>query len=308
MTLLSIILVNYNNSSDTIDCLKQLINQTFKDFEVIVVDNDSNENDHKSLNSFINKFQKLKQYNLKVFYQGINNGYSGGINYGVKRSSGKIILILNSDIIIHKFFLMKSIHFLNSNLNYKIMGPKIYYHPNKEKIYFTGGYFKFYHFSGANRIGRGLLDPGNKKINKIMEVDFISGCCMFVWRDVFRKVKLFDKNYFMYNEDIDFSYRVKQLGIKLVYFPKIVLYHKTDENKEKLSKFVKYNYFKNKFLFIFKHLHLILILYHLLISIFIIPTSFFKNRISYEKNLRGFFKIIKGIVEGISLGIKIRIT
>ncbi len=308
MTLLSIIIIHHNDTNDAIDCLKQLKTQTFKDFKIIIVDNDSDNDSINILNSFLKRFQQDKKVKVDLHYQGINNGFSGGMNYGIKKSSGDIILIFNSDTIFDEYFLEKAIKFLNTHSNYSIMGPKIYYYPNKQKIWFTGAFFNFINYTGGKRLGRGMIDPDNKILKKIIEVDYISGCCMFIRRKVFEKIKLFDKNFFIYLEDSDFCYRAKKQQFKIVYFPTILLYHKIDEKREKLSDFMKYHYFKNKIFFIFKHYHSILILYHLLISILIIPISFIKNRIIYGKSLRIFFEIVKAVIEGIILGIKLKIS
>ena len=308
MPILSIILVNYNNSTHTIKCLKQLNIQTFKNFEVIVVDNNSNEREIRKLKSFIKNFQSQKQFDLKVLFQGINNGYAGGINYGIKRSLGKYILISNSDIIFNRYFLKKAIHYLNTNLTYDMMGPKIYYYPNSEKIYFTGGYFRFHKSRGIDSVGQGEIDPNNNKFLKPLEVDYISGCSMFVRRDVFKRVKLFDKNFFMYVEDSDFCYRARKLGFRAIYNPEIILYHKIGEERERFSEFIKFNYLKNKFLFILKHYPFILILYHLIISFFLIPISIFRNRTRNKNIIRVFVRSIKIIIEGITLGFKLKIS
>lgn len=308
MTLLSIILINYNNSNDTINCLKQLMNQIFKDFEVIIVDNNSDYDSLILLDSFLEKIKGGKDFKLQIFYQGVNNGYAGGMNYGIKRSSGKIILIINSDIIIDEHFLKKAIWFFNKNLDYAIMGPKIYYFPNKKKIWSIGGYYRFFNHNGAIRIGRGKLDPNNRKFNKILEVDFISGCCMFVRREVFKKVKLLDKNYFMYLEDDDFCYRTRNSGFKIVYNPDILIYHKIDEIKEKFSQFVKYNFLKNKALFIVKFYPLIMIFYHLTLTFIIMFLSIFKNKTSADKIIKKIIKLMNAVIDGITLGFKLKIS
>ena len=93
----------------------------------------------------------------------------------------------------------------------------------KDIIWFAGGKAdinsgKFYHY----RIGR----PDKSKEERIKEVDFITGCCMLIRRDVFERIGLFDKKYFIYCEDIDFCLRVKKAGFKVVYVPTSVIWHK----------------------------------------------------------------------------------
>lgn len=287
MVKLSIILVHYNRVKYLKTYLEQLSNQTFKDFEVIIIDNGSNFEEIMELRSFMEN----KDLSSKIFYH-VNKGYASGINAGIGKALGDLILVSNIDIFFGPSFLNDAVKFMN---NYDIMSPKIYYYPDMDKIWSSGGFFDF-----TNYRDQGLK---NERIDEITEVDFVPGCAMFVRRDVFKKIKLFDRNFFMYFEDTDFCYRAKQMEFRVVYYPRIVVFHNITEEKEKQSELVKINYFKSKFLFIFKHYPLKLLMYSLPATVFIISVAFLKSKIKNR-----FIKCLKVIINGISLGLKTRFS
>ena len=75
----------------------------------------------------------------------------------------------------------------------------------------------YYHYDDSN-------------VYSINEVDSFSGCCMMFVRDVYNVIGGFDENYFLYFEDTDFCYRVKQLGLKVVFYPKAQIIHYKGES------------------------------------------------------------------------------
>ena len=285
------------NSEKTIDmCLKGIEKKCLEDkidYEVIIVDNRSNYKEIRDLNIFMKNIGHYNNFDIKLFYDSANRGYAYGMNQGIKKSSGDLILISNTDIDIYfnHTFLKDAVKFMEEN-NCDIMDPKIYY-TNTGKVWSSGGFFDFTNYRNQ--------EIKNKKVYDITEVDYVSGCCMFVRRDVFKKIKLFDENYFMYWEDSDFCYRAKQNGFKIIYNPRITISHNINEEKERESEFVKVNYFRSKFLFIFKHFPLKLLIYCLPATVFITLVVFLKSKIKNR-----LIKGLKVIINGIVLGLKVR--
>jgi len=290
MVKVSIILVHHNNIYDLKYYFKQLNDQIFTDFEVIVIDNGSDFNQKIDLNFFIKWVKHHSNFNIKFFYQS-NKGYASGMNLGIKNCSGNLILISNTDIYFVRTFLKDVVEYMEEN-NYDIMSPKIYYAGTGE-IWSSGGFFDFTNYQNQ--------EIRNKNIYDITEVDYVSGCVMFIRRDIFKKVKLFDENFFMYLEDSDFCYRAKQNRFKIIYNPRITISHNINKEKEKQSEFVKTNYFKSRLLFIFKHYPLKLLIYNLPATILITLVSFFRSKIKNR-----FIKSLKVIISGIVLGLRVR--
>jgi len=289
MVKLSIVLVHYNDIDDLKSYFKQLEVQTYIDFEVIITDNGSDFNQRAELYVFIEKLKHHNDFDVKLFCQ-INKGYAGGMNNGIKKSSGDLILISNTDIFFDSSFLEDAVKYID---NYDIMTPKIYYYPNTDKIWSVNGFFDFNNYRNQ--------EMKNEKIDEISEVDYVSGCCMFIRRKVFKKVKLFDENYFIYIEDSDLCYRAKQMRLRIIYYPKIVIYHNISEEREKQSEFMKVNYFRGRLLFIFKHYSLSQLIYCFPATLFITLVAFLKSKIKNR-----LIKSLKIIINGIVLGLRIR--
>jgi GT2 family glycosyltransferase len=70
----------------------------------------------------------------------------------------------------------------------------------------------------------GQIDEG--QCDNQREIDFMTGCCMLIKKEVFQKVGLLSEDYFMYFEDVDFCVKIKNFGYKILYNPKAMIYHK----------------------------------------------------------------------------------
>jgi GT2 family glycosyltransferase len=92
----SIIIIHYKNILDTKNCLKSILKQTYKNFEIIIFNNSNQGN-------FENEIKKIyKTNNLKIITSKKNQGYAGGVYQAEKKAKGDIILILNNDTVINK--------------------------------------------------------------------------------------------------------------------------------------------------------------------------------------------------------------
>jgi GT2 family glycosyltransferase len=118
---------------------------------------------------------------------------------------------------------------------------------NRYKIWSAGGGInkltkRTFHF-GENKNDRGHHDQER-------EVDFLSGCCLLIKREVIEKIGLLDSDYFMYYEDVDFCLRVKEQGYKILYVPGSIIWHKVRQPASK--RFVDYYRMKNHLLLLKK--------------------------------------------------------
>jgi GT2 family glycosyltransferase len=232
----SIIILNWNNWQDTVQCLESLYQIDYSNYQVIVVDNGSTDD------SVLQLKQRFNPINL--FETGRNLGFSGGVNFGIEQAkTSDLILLLNNDTIVAKNFLTELVRKITSDDTIGLVGGKIYYyeaaerdafmhrtkqsikglHYNKNKIWSAGGGIsKFtkrtFHF-GEKKSDRGQYDQER-------EVDFLSGCCLLIKREVIEKIGLLDSDYFMYYEDVDFCLRAKKRHYKIIYSPQAVIWHK----------------------------------------------------------------------------------
>lgn len=235
---IAIVIVNYNNEKDTIECLNSISRLTIKNFNlsVVVVDNGSTSKFKINTNDIR---VKLKVQELTILVNQKNIGFSGGNNLGIKHALKKnndYILLLNNDTILDKNLIEELIKVFNSDEKIGIVVPKIYFakgfefHKDRYKkqdlgnvIWYAGGKIDLKNIIGYHK---GVDEVDNGQYNRTEETDFATGCCMLVKKEVFKQIGLFDEKYFLYYEDSDFSERVKKLGFKIIYCPKAMLWHK----------------------------------------------------------------------------------
>lgn len=243
MKSLAIVILNYKLSKQLIESIESIQKSGFLDYQLIVVDNDSKD----PIEMDLKKFPEV------VFIQtGANLGYSGGNNVGIKealRLGCEYVLVLNPDTIVRADTLanlMKGMRVTQAD----IVAPKIYFKDSKI-IWYGGGVFDSANVLGSHR-GVDQVDEG--QFDEWSETDFASGAAMLVKKRVFEKIGFFDEDYFLYYEDADFCYRVKQAGFKIVYYPKAVVYHANAQTTGLGSPRQDYYITRNRMLFAKKHL------------------------------------------------------
>lgn len=219
---LSIILVNYNNSEDTVLCLDSLQNILFKSYSIIIVDNYSNINDYTNLKNNLNT--KKFNFTYELIRTDSNLGFAGGNNIGIKcalnKYKSKYLLLLNNDTIVEKDFLEPLVNKINEG--YSMATSKVLFEGNKNLIWASGGYLNQRRGIGVNR----NFKKKNKNINDDCEVNFAPFCCVLFNSDVFMKYGFMDESYFMYFEDVDYCIRLISKGLKFYYCHNSVIYHK----------------------------------------------------------------------------------
>ncbi|WP_066021812.1 glycosyltransferase family 2 protein [Clostridium sp. CT7] len=218
MSLVFIIIVNYNAYKDTIECVKSLRKISYKNYKVIIVDNASTDESVARIND------KLKDCILLRSMK--NLGFAGGNNIGMRYALEKgadYVLLLNNDTLVERDFLSNMLVPFSRNTSIGMVGCKIMYYPEVTKIWFGGGKIDWFKFIGTHF---GMREIDNGQCDDEKEIDFMTGCCILVKRKVIEKVGPLSEEYFMYFEDVDFCVRVKECGYMIWYEPKAVIYHK----------------------------------------------------------------------------------
>ncbi len=235
MNKVSITVVSFNNNPETIGFLESLEEVDKKDIQlfVVVIDNASKD-------KFIIT-KKFNNFKLEIMRSEKNIGFSGGQNLGIKYSlenGADFVIILNNDTILDPDFLIPLINSLKDKVG--IVSPKIYFskgyefHKDRYKstdlgkiIWYAGGIMDYKNIIGRHR-GVDEVDAG--QYESISSMDFATGCCMAIKREVFEKIGMLDEKYFLYYEDNDFSQRAKNAGFSIMYQPKSVIWHKNAQS------------------------------------------------------------------------------
>ena len=210
--LVSIIILNYNGEKYLEDCLESIFRETKRDFEVIVVDNNSPD---KSGDKFSKKYQ-----NCKFILNEKNEGVSEGLNVGIKNSNGEYIVLLNNDLIVAPKWLDYLFEAYEKNGS-GLYQPKFLKMSDRSIIDSAGNLINIFGFGYSREKGKKDI----LKYNSIEEIGFAAGTCMFTAKEIFDKVGYFDKKLFAYNEDLDLGWRARLLGYKSFYVPESIVYH-----------------------------------------------------------------------------------
>ncbi|HRN96364.1 MAG TPA: glycosyltransferase family 2 protein [Candidatus Levybacteria bacterium] len=225
---LSIIVVSYNTADITVAAVESVLT-TVKDhsYEVIVVDNASHDDSVK-------KLQSIKSEKVQVIANNDNVGFAKGNNIGVKKSSGRYVLFLNSDTVVHEKTLDYMIKYMGQHekvgaASCKLNTPDggIDYASHRG---FPTPWNSFAYFSGLSKVFPKIpLFSGYtqswKDMSKTHEVDAITGAFMFVRREAGEQVKWWDEDYFFNGEDLDFCYKLREKGWKIMYIPEYSILH-----------------------------------------------------------------------------------
>ncbi|MBW6440936.1 glycosyltransferase family 2 protein [Patescibacteria group bacterium] len=232
-----IILLNWNNEGDTIECIESLKKNNYKNYKIIVIDNGSEKES-------IAKIER--QYSdLYIIKNKSNLGFAGGCNVGTKYAidnNADYVLLLNNDTTVAENFLTKLIRVGEADEEVGILGSKIYYHTEKNRIWFAGGKVNWLKNKGTH-LGLDEIDEG--QFNEMKEVDYLTGCCLLVKREVLDKIGVLAEDYFLYYEDTDYSLRAKNAGFKCIFVPESVIYHKISRSTKPGSASYIYYHVRN---------------------------------------------------------------
>jgi GT2 family glycosyltransferase len=222
----SIIIINYKSCALVMNCINSIVQQTTAGtYEIIVVDNDSQDNAEKKI---------LAAYPDVVWLQtGYNAGFARANNAGIKIAGGEFILILNADTIILDGAIDKSIALLKNYTGAVGAGIQLLNTDGTTQIsgahFIKGGLNTLLPLPYVGRLIRYLgykwksTIPSVQQVNKDIEVDWVVGAYMLVKADVVKRSGMFDEDFFMYAEEIEWCARLRKQG-KLVLFaePKVI--------------------------------------------------------------------------------------
>ena len=230
---ISIIILNYNAGNFLIDCVDSILKSNFKDFEIIIIDNQSSDNSHKKCKD---RFDQIRLIENKE-----NLGYCEGNNVGIRHAEGEYIIILNPDTVVESNWIDELIS------AYKKFGegfyqPKIVSITDKKILLSTGNETQIFGF-GFSR-SKGKKDQG--EFNKIENIGCASGTCIFTSMKVMKKIGLFDPFLFAYHDDLELCWRGLLQGIKSYYVPKSIIYHPQEGYSFKWSKLKYYLLERNR--------------------------------------------------------------
>ena len=210
--LISIIILNYNAGDLLLDCVSSIFKSHYKNFEIILVDNISNDHSHK----------KCKEIfpNITLIENSKNLGYCEGNNVGLREAHGKFIVVLNPDTIVDPYWLDELLKAYQTN-GEGLYQPKFLATTDHSMLLSTGNMIQIFGFGYSRSKG----DRDEKLFEKFEQIDYASGTCLFTSRFIIQKIGLFDPFLFAFHDDLELCWRGAIMNINSFYVPKSIVYH-----------------------------------------------------------------------------------
>lgn len=213
----SVIIPNYNGKNFIRPCLDSLKDQTETSFEIIVVDNCSED---KSAELIEECYSDIFSGRLKLIRLDKNYGFSRAVNEGIKSSSAPYVILLNNDTESDKHFVEEMIKGIRKSKKIFSCGAKMVQFSDHDRIDSAGDYYTVIGCTYTKGYGKNP-ELYNKK------EDIFSSCAgaAIYRKKIFDEIGLFDESHFAYLEDVDIGYRAKIYGYRNVFLPDAVVYH-----------------------------------------------------------------------------------
>lgn len=216
-----VILVNYNGGKDTLECVKSLHESEYP-VDIIVVDNASTNGDPMMFEEYDNEKFHLILLNENLGFAGGNNI---AIEYAIKQNY-EYILLLNNDTIVDR----NMVGYLREKSASKcVTVPLMLYYDEPSCIWFAGGEI-------SCRTGRVIHCFGDKQVAdvspKLIErkCTFATGCCIMLATETIKNIGVMDESFFMYAEDLEYSIRLLENSVDILFVPKAKLWHKVGKS------------------------------------------------------------------------------
>ena len=257
-----IIIVNWNATHHTVECLQSLGELTYECFDVVVVDNGSTDDSVQRIGEWaashsgnatpFSQFISVPEGNaeaghamaqrpqqaalesrrLVLISHGENAGFSAGNNVGIRwarQQGADFVLLLNNDTIVAPDFLTEMIGITARHPNVGIIGAKMYYYDAPDKIWYAGGDLQKLR-AVASLPGYGEKDDGRFDVER--RVSFVTGACMMIGSRLLEQCGLLDEDFFLGGEDYIYCVCAVRGGFTLWYAPAAQVWHKVGQTRK----------------------------------------------------------------------------
>lgn len=249
---LSVVIVNYQTFDLTKNTINSILDYDYPfSLEIFVVDNASGDDS-------LSRLQDYFKDKVKFIASKENNGFAAGNNQALRQAKGKYQLLLNSDTIVWEHTLENIYNFMEENSDVGACGCQVLLEngeldkackrsfPNVKN-----SFFRLFHIPTNSKDNNyNLTDLSD---DEIYEIDCLTGAFMFIRKEALNQVGLLDETFFMYGEDIDLCYRIKNGGWKIIYYGNSKITHlKGASSKKQKSKLI-YEFYRAMYIYYKKH-------------------------------------------------------
>ncbi|MEF9426378.1 MAG: glycosyltransferase family 2 protein [Candidatus Mariimomonas ferrooxydans] len=229
--LISAIIVNFNGRHLLKACLESLYNQSFRDMEIIVVDNASEDGSVQYVKDLFS--------DVRVISLSENLGYASAGNEGLRRSNGRYIALLNNDVELDRHWLENLFVAMEANPEAGIGASKILVYGANMIDSAGDGY--------ATSL-KGFKRGEGKSAEEYNIQEYIFGACAgaaLYRRTMLDKIGFMDDDFFLIHEDTDLNFRAQLYGWRVLYVPKSIVHHKVRSSIGNMSDTAVYYTLRN---------------------------------------------------------------
>lgn len=248
MNKIAIVILNWNGKGFLEKFLPSVIKFS-QNTEIIIADNCSTDN---SINFLVANYPEIRIIKLKENY-----GFAKGYNEALKEVNATYFVLLNSDVEVTENWLNPCIKLLESNAFIGACQPKIKDYNNKTSFEYAGaagGFIDKYGYPFCRGRIFNTLEKDTNQYNNETEVFWASGACLFVKSSVFNQLGGFDATFFAHMEEIDFCWRLQNLGYKVMFTHRSEVYHVGGGTLNKTNPRKTFLNFRNNLLMLYKNL------------------------------------------------------
>jgi GT2 family glycosyltransferase len=236
----SVIILSWNGMDYLEDCLSSVLTQDYPDFEVIVVDNASTDGSAD--------FVAERYPQVRLIRNRQNLGFAAGNNVGLRAATGDVLVLLNQDTVVQTGWLAALVAACLTDPDIGIVGSKALYPDGS--IQHAGGYVS----ERGEGIHYGYRQADEGQFDQMQDVDYVSGTALGITRAAFESIDELDEGFVpVYFEDVDWCYRARGAGFRVVYAPEAVLVHKEASSTTELVYDRVYVFERNRLRFVLKH-------------------------------------------------------
>jgi len=246
---LAIVILNWNGQRFLAEFLPALFQYIPSYSEIIVADNASTDNSVE--------FLKTNFPSIKIIQNSENGGFSKGYNVVLQQIDAEYYCLLNSDVEVTENWIEPIVNLLDNHPEVAVVQPKLLSFTNRDYFEYagaSGGFIDFLGYPFCRGRVFGHLEKDTGQYNDAIEVFWATGAALFVRSSVFHEVNGLDNDFFAHMEEIDFCWRVKNLGYKIMVEPKSVIYHVGGGTLPKNSAKKTYLNFRNNLFLLLKNL------------------------------------------------------
>jgi GT2 family glycosyltransferase len=285
----AVIVLNWNGTEDTVECLRSLLRVDYRRCEVVVVDNGSRESPRERVQR---EFPSVTYLETPL-----NLGYAGGNNVGIRHALAQghdYVFVLNNDTIVEPDFLTQAVAVAESTPLLGVLGIKILAFDRPGRVWVAYGQVT-YRQSLVRLIGYYEEDDGAFETQ--VDVDWVPGTAMLFPRHALERVGLFDETFFAYHEDVDWCTRARELGLRVIFTPRARIHHKGHRSSGGKGYVTPRQYLagRNMVLFVRKHARWYQALRFFAFQVGTLPLQYLRRSLTGEQ--RGVALKMRGMID-----------